>query len=127
MELEFTEESSRAVSVQFSGEFVQPDVECRALLSGQISEDHAHAESGMRVDDRAGKLTRAAAVPNSKADVRVFGKRVDRVNIAAPRAQFRDTRAILHTHDLRFGDKRKARSRSSHDVGSFGHGFISLR
>ncbi len=72
--LAFTVESGCGLSVQFSREFVQPDVERGALLGGHLAEHHAHAESGMRVDDRTGKLTSAAAIANAKADFRAFGK-----------------------------------------------------
>src|SRR5579862_1797086 len=119
VELEFNEESGRSSSVQFSSEFVEPDFDRGPLLGTHVSEHDAHAEAGVRVDDRAAKLTRAAAVADAEADAGAFGKRVDGIDVAAARAQFRDACGILHAHDLRFSDKSEARSRSSHDVGGF--------
>ena len=84
--LGFVAESGCVLSVQFSREFVQPDVQRGALLRGLLSEHHAHSETGMGVDNLAGKLASAAAVTNAKADVRSSRKRVDGIDVAAARA-----------------------------------------
>ena len=82
----FVAESGCILSVQFSREFIQPDVECGALLGGQPREHHAHAEAGVRVDDRPAEVASTATIANAEAHVRIFGKRVDGIDVAAARA-----------------------------------------
>src|SRR3984885_15653974 len=94
-----------AASVRFSREFVQPDINRRALLGVQLSEHDAHAESGVRINDGAGKFTGAAAVANAESNWRVLGKRVERIDIAAARAQFRNARGNGQADVFRLGDE----------------------
>src|SRR5579872_1197683 len=109
-------------SIHFSREFVEPDVQSRALLGGEFAEHHAHAEAGVGVDDRPGKLAGAAAVANDETNGSIFRKGIDRVDVAAAGAQFRDARAILHdAYDFRFGDKCETRSGTGQGVGRIAH------
>src|ERR1700722_7120357 len=121
----FKKKEAKCSSVQFPSQFVQPHIQRGALFIAQPVKYHAHAEAGMGVDHRAGKLAGAAAVADAKANVSPFGQRVDGIDVAAAGPQFRDARSILHSHDFRFGNKCKARSRSSHGVGSVTYGLSS--
>jgi hypothetical protein len=59
-------------SVHLAGEFIEPDIECGALLGRQYSKHYAHSEAGMGIDDCSGKLAGAAAVADTDADRRVL-------------------------------------------------------
>src|ERR1035441_5881326 len=88
-------------------------------MSGpNFSKQHTHTIAGVRIDDLAGQLARAAPVADEKVQLRVHWKRIDCVYITAARAQLgdacHDTGLVLRPRHFSLSDKKSTRLNSSH-------------
>src|ERR1700680_2748631 len=99
------------------------------MLRVGLSKMHAHTEAGVCIDDFPGQLTRAAAIADADAQLRAGWKRINRVYIAAARAQLGDPRDDAHPvpglGQFSLGNKREARMNPAFGELSFRHGVAS--
>jgi hypothetical protein len=112
-------------------EFPQPGVECGALVGGHRFKPHPYAKNaeavpGMHVDGFAPKLARLQAIANAKLEWCADGKGLERMEVAATRAQLgklpQNQRAVAQRS---FGvrENLEARMGALYCIGSLSHRF----
>jgi len=111
------------------GEVAEPLVKRGELLGGNVAKDDAHAENahavaGMHVDDFAGHFAAARAVGDAQTHFRADGNGLQRIDIAATRAQFGNLSGNLRTvaqSGFRLCEKREPRIGAPNRERSFTH------